>query len=259
MKLRNRTLKYASNTSEGAAIEGTKRSISLLRRSAAEVMRYRVLKKIILIGVALGAAGLMVGYSFVLLYNRTGRFSVAVDNPSATYSISLCERPDFKARSSRLVCDQQVKITNICGGIIPKNVDNLDGQHNGENYLAYTFYCKNIGNAPVALDYEISFNNVSNGIDECMRVRLYVNGEYTDFAKTKSDGMGPETHYCDRPFAGKYIVCRDLINRVEPDDYVKFTVVIWVEGDDPDCNDSIVNGKIKFDMTIEGKPAATIG
>ena len=259
MKLRKRTLDYVADpTANEPMPTGKKRKESLLRRGALEVMNYRVIKKFILIGVAIGAVVLMISYAFVLLYDRTGRFSVAVDNPDTTFAITLCEHDDFRTKSSRLTNDQQVKITNICGEALPKNIDQVDGEHNGENYLAYTFYCKNIGSVKTAMHYELTFNNVTNHIDECMRVRLYVNGEYTDYAKTKSDGTGNETHLCDKAFAGKYVVCRDVVQSVDPDDYVRFTVVIWVEGDDPDCNDSVVNGKIKFDMQIEGKAITSV-
>ena len=50
-------------------------------------------------------------------------------------------------------------------------------------------------------------------------------------------------------------ICREAVEYVVPQEYVKFTVVIWVEGDDPDCTDAVVNGMIKFDMSIEAKPA----
>lgn len=185
-------------------------------------------------------------------------FSVAIDNPDATYSITLCETPDFNTRSSRLTNDQQVKITNICGDNIPANVNSINGAHNGENYLAYTFYCKNVGTVAAAMYYELTFNNVTNHIDEAIRVRLYKDegsgAEYKDYAKARSDGAGNETHYCDESFAGVYLVCADTIDRVEIGDYVKFTVVVWLEGDDDDCTDSVINGKIKFDMNIEAKP-----
>ena len=170
------------------------------------------------------------------------------------YAITLCEHPDFRTKSSRLTNDQQVTISNLCGEALPKNIDQVDGEHNGEHYLAYTFYCKNIGAGKEALVYEMTFNNVTNNIDECIRVRIYVNGVPTDYAKTRSDGGGMEPHLCDKTFAGKYVVCREEIPEVGFDEYVRFTVVIWVEGDDPDCNDSVVNGKIKFDMQITAKP-----
>ena len=45
---------------------------------------------------------------------------------------------------------------------LPKNIDQVDGEHNGDHYLAYTFYCKNIGTGKTALHYEVTFNNVTN-------------------------------------------------------------------------------------------------
>ena len=254
MKLRKRTLNYvADQATNEPSPEGKKRNVSILRRGATEVMAYRVIRKFILIGVTIGAVVMMISYAFVLLYNRTGRFSVMVDNPDTTYAITLCEHPDFRTKSSRLTNDQQVTISNLCGEALPKNIDQVDGEHNGEHYLAYTFYCKNIGAGKESLVYEMTFNNVTNNIDECIRVRIYVNGVPTDYAKTRSDGGGMESHLCDKTFAGKYVVCREEIPEVGFDEYVRFTVVIWVEGDDPDCNDSVVNGKIKFDMQIEAK------
>ena len=255
MKLRKRTLDYVADQTTNEPIpEGKKRKGSLLRRGAAEIMNYRIIRKFILIGVAIGTVVMMISYAFVLLYNRTGRFSVAVDNPDTTYAITLCEHADFRTKSSRLTNDQQVTISNLCGEALPKNIDQVDGEHNGDHYLAYTFYCKNIGTGKTALHYEVTFNNVTNHIDECIRVRVYVNGEKTDYAKTRSDGGGKESHLCDESFAGKYTVCAKTIDDVALNEYVRFTVVIWVEGDDPDCNDSVVHGKIKFDMQIEANP-----
>ena len=253
MKLRKRTQNFI-RSSQGGARAAKRSPFTALRRSAKEVMSFRIVRKILLIGVAIGSSALMMTYGFMSLYNRTGRFSVAVENMDATFAITLCENSDFNMKSSRLVNDQQVQINNICGAALPANVDEIDGEHNGENYLAYTFYCKNVGTADAKLYYELTFNNVTNHVDECARVRVYVNGVPTDYAKTRSDGQGQETHYCDKSFAGKYMVCYGDVDNVKIDEYAKFTVVIWIEGDDVDCNDSVVNGKIKFDMTIEAKP-----
>lgn len=254
MKLRKRTLRFVADKSkdEGNA-GGQRRSSPVFRRRAAEVMNYRILRKILLIGISIGASALLIFYSFTLLYDRTGRFSVSIENPSTGFAITLSETPDFTTRSSRLTNDQQVTITNICGEDILPNVDGVNGAHNGANYLAYTFYCKNVGESAISMHYELTFNNVTNHIDEAMRVRVYVNGEKTDYAKTRSDGMGDESEFCDLPFVGNYLVCKDVINSVESDANVKFTVVIWLEGHDEDCTDSVINGQIKFDMNIEAK------
>jgi len=36
----------------------------------------------------------------------------------------------------------------------------------------------------------------------------------------------------------------------KPGDRDKFTIVIWLEGDDPDCVDSIIGGELKLEMNI---------
>ena len=33
-------------------------------------------------------------------------------------------------------------------------------------------------------------------------------------------------------------------------DVDKFTIVIWIEGDDPDCIDDLIGGEMKMHMTI---------
>ena len=33
-------------------------------------------------------------------------------------------------------------------------------------------------------------------------------------------------------------------------DIDKYTIVIWVEGDDPECTDDLIGGEIKMHMTL---------
>ena len=231
-----------------------KKTFSFLRRNAVEVMRFRVLRKIIFISITVISALMLVLYSFALVYDKTGRFTVNVKSPDAAYyNITLSELPDFPVQTSVLHNNQQVKMTNICGNDLPLNLDMENGAHNGENYLAYTFYCKNLRSTPCSLHYELSYNNVTNGMDECIRVRVYVNGEKTDYAKTRSDGTGAETHFCDESFANASTVCYKMIDRIEGEEVVKFTVVVWLEGDDDDTLDNVINGSIKFAMDIKAQ------
>ncbi len=256
MKIRGKKPKmsiFTVGAKKPARVDG-KQTNSSIRRSATEVMNYRVVKKVVLICVAIIVAILLLMYALALIYNRTGRFTVSIQNPDATFSITLSETKDFKTSTATLMNDQEVRMTNICGDNLPKNIDNIDGEHNGENYLAYTFYCKNVGATDCSLNYELTFNNVTNAIDECMRIRLYVDGKETNYAKTRADGGGPEDHYCDKSFAGNYLICYGIVSNVAIEQAVRFTIVVWVEGDDPECTDSRINGTIKFDMTIEAKP-----
>ena len=60
-------------------------------------------------------------------------------------ALSLSDTPDFKTPTSRLDADAIENCTNISGLSIPENVDSINGQHNGANYIAYTFFLKNAG------------------------------------------------------------------------------------------------------------------
>ena len=253
MKLRRRTQLFIRSDEGKTSSDGRRKPFTVLRRQAIEVMNYRVYRRFLFIGVSIMAAALMIGYAFVLVYDRTGRFSVAVENPVETFALTLCEDSKFNTRASLLTNDQLVTITNISGAILPANLHELDGENNGDNYLAYSFYCKNVGSAAASMNYELTYNNVTNNLDEAIRVRLYVNGSYKDYAKTRSDGGGKEPYFCDETFSSKYTICYGAVNYVDIGDYAKFTVVIWVEGDDEDTNDHVLHGKIKFDMKIEAK------
>ena len=235
-----------------ARSEGKKTS-AFLRRTATEVMRYRIIKKIILISAALISAFLLIIYSFALVYDRTGRLTVSVKEMNEGFNITLAEYPDFRMPTTLLSNDNLVKMTNICGKDLPKDLDTKNGDYHGDNYLGYTFYCKNLRSSACSLAYELNYNNVTNKIDEAIRVRLYVDGEYTDYAKVRSDGGGKEDHFCDKSFANQYTVCYGIANNVPSDGVVRFTIVIWLEGDDDDCQNYIINGSVKFSMEIKSQ------
>ena len=41
---------------------------------------------------------------------------------------------------------------------------------------------------------------------------------------------------------------KDVIEDFSPGDVMKYTVVIWLEGNDPDCVDAIIGGVMKLEM-----------
>ncbi len=179
----------------------------------------------------------------------TGRGSGSGGSSLLRLALSLSETPDFANPTTRLNADAIENATNISGLSIPENVDQINGQHNGPNYIAYTFYVKNVGIEAVTYEYTVNILNVTKGVDEAVRIRLYVDGEETTYAKTKSDGTGPEKDTIE--FLTESIVTRRRRAYFKPDDLTRFTVVIWIEGDDPDCVDDIIGGKFKVTMDVE--------
>ena len=140
------------------------------------------------------------------------------------------------------------KMTNISDKSIADNVDMIDGEHNGRDYIAYTFYLQNAGEDPVAYNYSVVMSNVTNGLDEAIRLRLYVNGKPTTYAKTRSDGLGAEPG--TKEFYSATTMAQGRIDNLDPGECTKYTIVVWLEGNDPDCIDWLIGGSIKIEMNM---------
>ena len=222
-----------------------------IRRTADEVKRYRRMIKFIPPAIFIAILLLVIGYVLSVLYMKFGAFTVMVNKfDHLDYALTLSENPEFGTQSSRLNCAIDEKITNIDGSKLPDYLDNIDGEHNGENYIAYTFYCMNAGKATVSYTYDLYIANMTLQIEKAARVRLYVNGEYTDYAYPRTDGVeGPEPG--TTAFQSQTTIVKKKIENFAPGDVTKFTIVIWLEGPDPDCIDRILGGEMKVDMAME--------
>ena len=220
-----------------------------LRRTAAEVKRYRMIMRVLPIATGCVVMALALIYTITVLYSRYGSFTVTVNKfDNVKYALTLSETPDFADPIARLNCKAAKEVTNIDGRTLPLDLDMVNGEHNGQNYVAYTFYCKNAGEETVTYEYQVYIANMTLDIEKAVRVRLYVNGEYVDYARTRSDGKGPEPGTTE--FVSESVVARDQIANFAPGDMTKYTVVIWLEGNDPECLDNILGGEFKVDMSM---------
>ena len=191
----------------------------------------------------------MILYVVAALYKRTGSFTVSIDKYEMTkYGLTLSESPDMTHNNSHLNARIDEEITNIAGESIPLNVDSINGAHNGANYIAYTFYLQNAGEVEVSYDYQVTLSNVTQSLDEAIRLRLYVDGTPTTYAKTRSDGGGAEPGTVE--FYSANVMARGRIDSFAPGEITKYTVVLWIEGNDPDCIDWLIGGKLKVDMLM---------
>ncbi len=223
---------------------------SVVERTANEVKRYRLYMRIIPIGAAVLSLILIIGYVISVLYMKFGAFTVMVNKfDNLDYALTLSPSSDFNTKTSRLNAEIDKEITNIDGKTLPNYLDNVDGEHNGENYVAYTFYCRNEGKHRITYTYDLYIANMTYEIEKAVRVRLYVDGEATDYAYARTDGVkGPEPGTTQFQ-TGNTIVKKEIAH-FKPGDVTKYTVVIWLEGNDPDCVDKIIGGKFKVDMAL---------
>ena len=190
---------------------------------------------------------LLSGYIAVSLYSKFGSLTISINKFESTqYSLTLSETRDFKELSATIAAKEVPDITNISGAELPADLDSIDGQHNGKNYFAYTFYLLNNGENTLSYEYQMVLSNVTNDVDKAIRIRLYVDGTPTTYARTRSDGTGPEPDTTE--FRTTSVVMNDFKADFKPGNFTKFTVVIWIEGDDPNCTDELIGGDLKCEM-----------
>ena len=233
-----------------------KKGTNLLRRKAGEVKRYRQEKKIVPIVMACLALIAGITYVISLLYTRFGSFTVRIDKyQELQYRLSLCETRDFANPTSNLDARASQKITNIDGNTLPDDLGSVDGLANGQNYMCYTFYVKNTGNNVVNFEYQVYIVNMTLDIEKAVRLRFMES--FNDSAvdvKTyaRAAGVDDSGHAIPEPdtetFYTNNIITYRTKEEFKPNDYGKFTIVLWLEGNDPECLDNIIGGEFKIDM-----------
>ncbi len=233
------------------------RRMNFLRRKAKEVRDYRVTMKILATCLACIASLVAVLYVSAALYEKTGAFTVSINKAEhQKYGLSLFSEYDSMDKrgrvrgTSHLDMNINENMTNIDGSTIPENIDDIDGEHNGEDYVAYTFYVQNTGEETVSYEYALKMTNASNGLDEAIRVKVYVNGKPTTYAKAPNSELEVEAD-ADKNFRSGTDVMRTAVNDFEVGEYTKFTVVVWIEGNDPECLDWVLGGQLKFEMVMK--------
>ena len=100
--------------------------------------------------------------------------------------------------------------------------------------------------------YEII--SIANGLREDLVI--YIMGHVTLF--TDIDGNeskclvtnGKKLEKDTKKFYSDSIAVLESVKNFKPEQKTKFTIVIWIEGDDPECLDDIIGGSVKLQMDI---------
>ena len=181
---------------------------------------------------------------------KGGKFTITLDKRLSRESgIVIYEDLLVKESKMKLSARDLEFMDNISIDWIPKNIDNESaGSHNGENYIAYTFYIENKGKDIINYWYSIVIDDVIKNVDEAARVMVYLNGDKKVYAKKNAYTNEPEKDTI--PFYSKKQAVLEERKDFKPNDVDKYTIVIWLEGDDPDCIDNILGGEIKMHMEI---------
>lgn len=186
--------------------------------------------------------------NFVFNINR---FTVSIDSSlERDKGIVIYDDMEERVSQRKLFADSINNMDNISINWIPEDIHSasLGGSHNGDNYIAYTFFIENRGEISINYWYEIVIDDVIKGVDEAVRVMFFLNDSKNVYAKMNSDSQMPEDGTLS--FYSDDIVVLDARRDFKVGDIDKFTIVIFVEGDDPDCLNNIIGGEIMMHMEI---------
>lgn len=214
-----------------------------------------------------------------------GHFTVNLSDGLFKEGFVLSESPEFTKNTTYLFATPAENIPCISFRQIDLDVDQTDGSHNGL-YFAYTFYIRNEGESTQDYVWTLHLNSEGKNLSSALWAMVFEDGVMRFYAKADEDGnaqalpaYGDNSRgYPDMPF-GEYaaepeeqyqliaqrgersfyrivphifesddIIAHGQQSQVAPMDVHKYTVVLWLEGDDPDCTDDLIGGHVGLDF-----------
>ena len=238
---------------------------------------------------------LTVMYIMAAFYTQSGEFVINIDKTLAHDGFYISDTTDFDEKLISLRGKAVVNADNISIFDISSDVLNVDGEHNGENYVAHTFYVKNETGQTIDYRYTLNIRAEHKNADEAVWVLVSKNDKqqifalegkegkpevqysiyefpfrkYAEFEKKQYQKVTPEEAGIDEaelldlstferldkvyklettPFASEKVVTTGFREGIKDGEYDKYTVVIWYEGEDPECTDDIIGGWVECYM-----------
>ena len=238
---------------------------------------------------------LIILYILAAFYTGRGEFVIKLDRPMANEGFLLSENQDFSEMLVTLRNDAVEDATNITITDIAGDVMDVDGKHNGANYVAYTFYLKNKTLEEHDYHYELTVQSTSKNVDTASWIMVFQNGKQQIYAQENPDGYAEciyskwefpfieyaldpdamqsvvtdasQAHVTQEmidynefyeieglyelktiPWESKDLVCRGSRQNMQVNEVDKYTVVIWLEGNDPQCQNDIIGGHLELSM-----------
>ena len=185
-------------------------------------------------------------------------------------SLSLAESiEDFDNGEGRttLYAKSLDKIRDIDGNFaVPEDVYKGDGgSHNTEDYFAYTFYLKNVGTSYLHSTMTMAITLNTKHIADAIRIEVYETKLFTTieettfikYAKRAADGSDePISYDIDKGNCTSFIdnnyICKKGVE-APVGGILKYTIVMYLEGPDPECINDILGGTFGFNIDFTNK------
>ena len=222
-----------------------------LKLKGKHVKNEKQIKKIFKIALVIIILILLVLYFVIGIIYNSGNFSITLDKDLYfNNGLIIYDDPEYKVYRSELLAPSPETFDSWSIDWFTEELDSTLGSHNGDNYLAYTFLIENTGNETTEYYSEIIIDDVIKNVDEAVRIMVYKNGQAVTYAKLSALGQ-PEPDTV--AFQDDNLVASEHVTNFKPNDVNRYTLVLWIEGKDPECTDNLLGGEFKVQMNFSSK------
>ncbi len=236
--------------------------------------------KVIVFIALLATSGLIA--TAMLLGNEAGQFVIRVRDENLDKSVALTtDLENEDSYTSTLQAPGKTGIADYSASLFIKlGYDDLDAitattglyTNDTSSLYAYTFYIVNTtpDGSNVGVDVSMKYSKISNGVDKAARIMTYAYSTNTsvpeiyqaaddvevDYVKDYGYVIEPTLFEQEDVNGGTvftnqhYTIGTTASESATKINYMKYSVFFWLEGYDPDDNDDILGGTIKFDLTV---------
>lgn len=263
-------LAYPAETTRGALLGLFMKSAGIAKALAMGATLYTAL--------GVGAAALAATFLFAYVTEMKGNFTINLTAEMISQGFVLSDTEDFAVPSTRLYTDEIENLNAISIQDISATVDTEeDGSHNGTGYMAYTFYIRNDGDEAASYIFDLNITSSTKDVISASWIMVYQDGEQLIYSELSADGDRENLYgYKYMPFSetaadietlyyeenGYYgITPNDFVDDttavqgvredMQPGEVHKYTIVVWIEGDDPECTNDILGGHAGFSFQFE--------
>lgn len=253
------------------------------RNKAGAIFKWFFVTKGVWILLVLAIILLLAFWGLSYIAEMKGHFTINMSRDMFRQGFSISEDEDFSIRTSHLFATPAVDVPCISIVDIHENVDDLKGEHNG-NYFAYTFYLRNEGETDADYQWELRLNSPSE-VSKATWAMIFIDGKMTLYAQANDDGTAaalpvwenntigylkpPLYEFAEdksqyeiiqqfntltywrvipKPFFDEHVVAAGKQLNVHPNEVHKYTIVLWLEGDDPDCTEALIGESLGLEM-----------
>ena len=239
-----------------------------------------------LIGTLL--AFLTIIFLFSTVQKMRGMYTVNITDDMFREGFVLSDSEDFQNPTTALFASPATEVPCVSISQIPLDIDEIDGEHN-DTYFAYTYYIRNEGESIIDYTWSLDINSETQDLSEAIWVIVFEDGEMRFFAKANNDTgeeealppfsddtkgylnlpirelapdseqfeivakQGQSTYWRVIPY--KFLSDTEITTGEQIEvalmDVHKYTVVMFLEGDDEQAVDDKIGGRIGVEMKFK--------